>query len=1516
MIVILPLNFKMNFLNRNNYKNKNKRSTTTLQYNYINGYGFGLYKGFWSFRPFNLKLQIPKKNFKYNNNYLVLGKSKLVKPQSGLLKIYQDLPTLSQVFSTTSKVIHNVVDSFGKIVSANFVDVINNSANKVVDNVLFGARIVRAVVSILDFLDDLCGIGLTKNVITKGKTTTSFFTRLSIVLLNMYELYETILESVGIDKKVVENYAEAHSQSSPFMFETLFAGGFLSMVLPNMLKKILKDLPLFTSFKLLDDTMWIYQLMNFVFSVPRRLLSMIDNPLAKQMVSFLWNLENNLPFSSMIFFKQNIYKIVEEVQRNNKLLGDKSYQEKFLKFYKDYEHFVLLYKNVKKDLPGHMLDCDKKITNIKNLILYGSTTTRREPLFVLFLGPPGTGKTTFMNKVVSGYAKKNTVYTHVASTEPGKDFFDMYRNEEIVVFDDIGQQGVAQWSSIINMISTTKFPLNAAIAENKFTRMFTSNLVFGTTNSINLTLTGDCGISDIQALHRRMTVVDFSRVEFHNGVWTGTAIVRTYTPHVNPNMGKWTNIASFDFKKLTIKEVLVKFDKFVRERLARLIEFKKQIDCEVEYEVLPQAGMIEWIHDDVGVDFEKQFFEDYGCSIEEYEEKQKEEMLKINRKIMSELSECEYDLVLYDLNKSVNDLGVEPRCHEELYEFSPKCFEVDSNETIPGTMFNRMKSYFVEWVDNYKKYYDNVHQLCGKYLNIGIGIAVAGLSAGIVLMMKTLYTHIKKFVNNKKNDKIRKSVIKHYKSGRVVKTYATLPQSVENILSLPINKQATENTCLTRIENQTRAAEFCLLTDGCLRKFSSTVVCAGAYMVTTLHNFLSKLNSIDKEQKISVTLWENKDTIIYDKITCSVYYFDQEEDIIILKLPVFAPRFMKNINFSKNTTNNKIYLITPSGVADVGQIEKLSINMHYKSYSGFIHKLSKDEALTYDLEGDGLCGSMLVTKDGFLLGMHVAVNYDDSGAHGISRIFKERTVSIIQKCFEENVDFMIDRAKQQKISGSIVEIDKKVYQHVSDKTKYVPSLVYGITPVEREPARLNSRLTLPLARKNFLEVSEVNPTSLDFAGEVARTLLSVGNSKNKHKPWNDFEIVTGDENIGEIDKDTSVGYGYKGLTKHDFIDFENKKLTEFCLSEMEEVKKQILKKEFTTKMMFSMIQKDELRNLNKIALPRVFCMGPIIHTLLLRKYLGPLMSKVSKYKFLNGFMCGINPLSEQWKNLLEVTVKFGDNVIDGDYASWDAKMLPQFQQKAHEILVEFLDLSEDDKLICNFLLCMLIFTPTVIENKCVVTTHGMPSGCGVTTFVNSLINKMYLAYSFHKLYNKEYNKNEFKMINPGIDLYLSNVVDNVYGDDKLVGLSDKVKDWFNGITIEGVMNEIGVGFTPADKGEWTYKYRSIYDCSFLKRGFLFNHKLKTIVAPLEKRSMLSTLNFVSDDFRNLELTLIKLQNFQREAFLHNDYDLLMDNVLNELEQKKFSSFVPLTEKYLQKIYHDPEFDYGGLLSLQ
>lgn len=179
--------------------------------------------------------------------------------------------------------------------------------------------------------------------------------------------------------------------------------------------------------------------------------------------------------------------------------------------------------------------------------------SRQEPVCIVLEGPPGVRKSIAMAHLVKLLGK--STYSHIVkATMDGKDHYDAYNNEEVLIMDDVGQQGVSQWRTIINMVSSIKMPLECAAVELKDTKYFNSKIIIVTTNNFsNLgnSLTKNDGISDIKALWRRAHVFNFldvnraeyKRFDVRTDMWTSEMIHGVNISH--KKMGTTLEIATW-----------------------------------------------------------------------------------------------------------------------------------------------------------------------------------------------------------------------------------------------------------------------------------------------------------------------------------------------------------------------------------------------------------------------------------------------------------------------------------------------------------------------------------------------------------------------------------------------------------------------------------------------------------------------------------------------------------------------------------------------------------------------------------------------------------------------------------------------------------------------------------------------------------------------------------------------------------------------------------------------------------
>jgi len=643
---------------------------------------------------------------------------------------------------------------------------------------------------------------------------------------------------------------------------------------------------------------------------------------------------------------------------------------------------------------------------------------------------------------------------------------------------------------------------------------------------------------------------------------------------------------------------------------------------------------------------------------------------------------------------------------------------------------------------------------------------------------------------------------------------------------------------------------------------------------------------------IYVTISKGKNEVIYDHLSCEIVYTNEEHDLCLLRVPPTFPVLFKKVSFAAIGHSEKLFLVSNPNVYHLPSVRAADFHSSYIALNGFKGIINPTD-MAYDVNYDELCGASLVNYDGMYLGMHVAGN----DACGIAKIYPHSIMKILAS-FNEVVDSYVMPfiSRDYDVPISKIALDDPHYVNVPSATQYAPSLIHGIFPVERVPANMQPYgidTIKVMSKKSHEATKSIDLAALAFASSYAECFVP------RFKAITETDVVLGCDGVQPLNPKTSTGFGFSG-ERADYIDFEKGKYRPHFAARVASLRKKMSSSQFDFSTYHTETLKDELRDIEKVDKPRCFKVSPLDLLVVEKQLVANLMKNLHCNKWSNGIMVGINPFSGDWAQLLRSLTSKGDNVFDGDFGKWDGHMLSQFQQSLNQIICSKFSGDKVDSVILAQVLSTMIYTPTITLNDVYMTNHSLPTGRGLTADYNSMINKMYGAYVFYVLYKEKFS------IAPTLTYYVSNVFDAVYGDDKITGVSNLCKDWFNGRTFETVCNKMGFEFTPASKGEWTYSTRSVYDCTFLKRSFRIHPSLG-VVAPLDRKSMLSTLNFVSDDFRNNELTETKLGNFQREAFLHPDYISLMSHV-DQYVQRVCVPFLALSDSYLRGLYKSGKYD--------
>jgi hypothetical protein len=269
--------------------------------------------------------------------------------------------------------------------------------------------------------------------------------------------------------------------------------------------------------------------------------------------------------------------------------------------------------------------------------------------------------------------------------------------------------------------------------------------------------------------------------------------------------------------------------------------------------------------------------------------------------------------------------------------------------------------------------------------------------------------------------------------------------------------------------------------------------------------------------------------------------------------------------------------------------------------------------------------------------------------------------------------------------------------------------------------------------------------------------------------------------------------------------------------------------------------KDERRPLEKvrIAKTRVFSAGPMVYTLVFRKYFLGFAAHCAKNRIDNEISIGTNVYSVDWTRTAEKLCSKGDKVIAGDFSNFDGTLVLEILAEIVEIVNKFYDDGEENARIRKVLWKEIVNSIHVCGDDVYMWTHSQPSGCPITAILNSLYNSISMRYVWLTVMPREYQT--MKAFNEHVAMVS-------YGDDNCVNISDAVIDRFNQLTIAKGYEEMGMTYTDETKSGDMVPYRSIDEIGYLKRSFKWNADEHQFVAPLELSVVLEMINWVRGDF--------------------------------------------------------------------
>jgi len=1248
--------------------------------------------------------------------------------------------------------------------------------------------------------------------------------------------------------------------------------------------------------------------------------------------------------------------LVDKWKKNRSTILDQEFRLKVEKLNDAREKNTILI-----DMAAKNASIKAALANFSSLVKAVSSYTsasRREPICLVFESPPSRLKSVIATKLVT--ALRMTCYSHIVkSIGDGKDFYDTYDNQDIMLLDDVGQAGKSQWRTIINMVSSTKMPLDCAQADLKDTKYFNSDVIIATTNDFrNLSgFTSKDGVENEKALWRRGFVISFDNVERNGGSLRGTLNFMHYCMKTGCFLNQFPpDLCKFFADNKSKIKPFIKLDDFSysenQDGIAwlsvitkSLLEMKKQqystnnvspafmdtVDSLASaYFDDPLSETSAEVNDD-----DECHFGDGDFNARYVMPSSPKRNVFVKPKRTTPISESTFST---GGETSVNrSQTLETPTLDDDVRVTPLPDDLPDNEE-EMIQYGNLPSYFDDDGPP-PSYFDgggaivsdepspaDLRPSATRPPNSGLRTITTGtviFHNGLVFFPETCFDYIKAvgyiFLDGLsswlKSDSLLKNIaavgfihvvvfvfveLLTYFICKSIQMFAQMfvdtvaqsssteiPATLLERITLSTNRFFTNpHTSVSKVMSQVFA---CDIINGKVNTHATCLV-SGRTIITMAHgvNFSTAQVIIFKDK--------TRNHRLVDHLPITKVYENKECDVSVWKLPSFYPAPFSNLcdKFNATCIDNASYVVTADGLLD-GQDCNFSHTTEPIYYYLNSDKMKVFDPICYKAEYAGMCGSPVVSRQGYVLGIHIAGN--SRNGNGFACRWSPQVVSDIRNISEGDKNIMPVGIKNKIVDDfSGAKLEGNLNLSSPTKSNLVPNpIFYGTFPIQRAPVdlQIDGKHTIKtLAKKAMICVKPVVESELDFAAEV------IGLHIPKFEDIPDRDVIKGNNILSSMAKDTSNGF-FPLKTKEECYDYEKGELKPLFRQLVDKLEKNIEDgNDVDPKdVVFVMCPKDEVKDIEKPT-PRAFAIPTAHFQFLLKRSVGDLVSKLWKNKSFNKIMVGINPFKD-WPKLYEA-IK-GHDVFAGDIGKFDKSMLPQVMYAITRKISE--KYYGKHKKLLDFLLQHHITSVLGMNDDIYLSTHSLPSGSYLTSYFGSLVNKFYKAMWF---------KRQIPDATPR--LYFETLDDYVYGDDNLCAMKNPLyRNILNAFTLRDFLQSIGVEYTSFDKKPITQPFDPIGSITFLKRNFKYHHELGDIVAPLCIKTIENGISWTDNSKDIAQVTKDKLHSFQREMYLHEDlYEHHVD-ILERTAQDGNFPFTRLSREYLMDLYkseegYDPQYN--------
>lgn len=503
--------------------------------------------------------------------------------------------------------------------------------------------------------------------------------------------------------------------------------------------------------------------------------------------------------------------------------------------------------------------------------------------------------------------------------------------------------------------------------------------------------------------------------------------------------------------------------------------------------------------------------------------------------------------------------------------------------------------------------------------------------------------------------------------------------------------------------------------------------------------------------------------------------------------------------------------------------------------------------------GAPIMASVELTTDKFVA-VHFAGKENDSTAVGFAyRVFKEHADQAIEALGGalEPQRVVVNPRVSTSLHG-----DFDILGHVDVRvpvrdSKLQRSMLYAVVQeTTKEPAVLvtsderwdgvpdETPLTRAVQKYSKVPRVTMDRQVLARATNVVNCRLTRSLQLTFQSPYPGFrtlsmhEALNGCDKLKSLEMNTSPGIPYvdENLRRADLINVDDQgvKTLGARLRQDVETMETLYLSGVTGQVVWKDFSKDELLSAAKIAAgkTRHITCPSLAYNILVRKYFGHLDSALHHLPIGSGSAVGIAAESIAWDEMRLCLRDAGTHGWATDYKNFDGTIPP-------DVLFAVLDLLDNhlppaDKLMRRALFEEMVHTTARCGNVLYTKHAGNPSGCPLTTTINTVANLMMVHYGFLK-YSKVSERN----------LNQSAIV--AYGDDLIMVPGKGLRA--SGITLQHVAIELekyGVTLL-SDFDNW--KMQPLHKLVFLKRTTVFSKELDAYVPLMAKETIADIMNW-------------------------------------------------------------------------